>query len=129
MEQLDEQTIFLAENKIETIEDLQAYRVAAKEKISGLTAKRNALRTELKRTIRTGSVEEVLALKKQISSVTHQMTQLRSTLRICDRVEKRAEQLAQEYRAIQEQIEREEQKDELFGRSSGPNRTYVTQRR
>jgi len=129
LEQLDEQTIFLAENKIETIEALQTYRTAAKEKISDLTEKRNVLRTDLKRTIRTESEEEVLSLKKQISSVTCQITQLRTTLRICDRVEKRAGQLTQEYRAIQEQIEKGEQTNELFSRSSGPDRTDVAQRR
>lgn len=70
LEQLDAQTRFLAENGIETYEDLEKYRDRAVQDIDYLKKDREMLRNELKRVIRRGDEAEILAVKGRISVIT-----------------------------------------------------------
>ena len=126
LDKLDEQARLLAENSIETIYDLNAYRVAAKEQIDALTGQRTTLRNELKRTLRTGDQAAVLVVKEKIAAVSDEIKRLRDSLEICDSVEQRAEQMKNELDEIQYETEKEVESDELFGRSSGTGREDVT---
>lgn len=126
LDKLDEQARLLAENSIETIYDLNAYQVAAKEQIDALTGQRTTLRNELKRTLRTGDQAAVLVVKEKIAAVSDEIKRLRDSLEICDSVEQRAEQMKNELDEIQYETEKEVESDELFGRSSGTGREDVT---
>lgn len=102
LEQLDAQTLFLGENSIETISDLNAFREKAAAKMEQLKAQRKDLRNLLKKAIRKGDETEQLSLKAQIAGISQNIDRLRQYCMICDDVEQRAEQLQAEYQALKE---------------------------
>lgn len=127
LDRLDEQTRFLAENQIETYADLDKYREYADNEITALTAERTGFRNKLKRTLRTGDAIAVEEVKQQIAGVSGEIRKLQESLKICDSVRQRAEDLRAQLDALQN--ERKEQEDELFGRSGGTGREDEPQRR
>lgn len=131
LERLDEQSRFLATNKIQTLDDLAAYRKGAGAEIDKLKAERNNLRNELKRTIRKGDEDAVLAVKTKIADVSAKLKKLQDSLVICYSVEERSVQMQAELEDIRRQTgEKEVENDEqLFGRSSGTGREDEPQRR
>ena len=80
LERLDEQSRFLATNKIQTLDDLAAYREGAGTEIDKLKAERNNLRNELKRTIRNGDEDAVLAVKTKIADASAKLKSFRILL-------------------------------------------------
>ena len=124
---LDEQTRFLEENQIETYADLDKYREYADNEITALTAERTGFRNKLKRTARTGDALTVEEMKQQIAGVSGEIKKLQESLKICDSVRQRAEDLRAQLDVLQN--ERKEQEDELFGRSGGTGREDEPQRR
>ena len=131
LDRLDEQSRFLATNKIQTLADLAAYRESAGTEIEKLKAERNDLRNELKRTIRKGDEDAVLAVKTKIADVSAKLKKLQDSLAVCDSVEERSVQMQAELEDIRKQTgEKEVENDEqLFGRSSGTSREDEPQRR
>ena len=127
LDRLDEQTRFLAENQIETYADLDKYREHADSKIAALTAERTELRNKLKRTIRAGDESAVEEVKQQIAGVSGEIRKLQESMKICESVRQRAEDIREQLDALQN--ERKEQEDELFGRSGGAGREDESQRR
>ena len=127
LDRLDEQTRFLAENQIETYTDLDKYREYADNEITALTAERTGFRNKLKRTLRTGDAIAVEEVKQQIAGVSGKIKKLQESLKICDSVRQRAEDIRAQLDALQN--ERKEQEDELFGRSGGTGREDEPQRR
>ena len=127
LDRLDEQTRFLAENQVETYTDLDKYRGYADGEIAALTAERAGLRNKLKRTIRAGDESAVEAVKQQIAGVSGKIKELQESLKICESVRQRAEEIQAQLDALQN--ERKEQEDELFGRSGGTGREDEPQRR
>ena len=120
LDRLDEQTRFLAENQIETYADLDKYQRHASGKITTLTAERVDLRNKLKRTIRARDEPAVEEVKQQIAEVSVEIRKLQKSLKICESVRQRAEEIQAQLDALQN--ERKEQEDELFGRSGGTGR-------
>lgn len=129
LDRLDEQTRFLGENSIESMEDLNAYRLKAKESIEALTAQRADLRNKLKRMLRAQNEDGELAVKTEIAGVSTQIKKLRHSLELADTVENRAQRMHQELASLQKQQKDKEETNELFGRSSGTGREDVPQRR
>ena len=131
LERLDEHSMFLATNKIQTLDDLAAYRESAGTEIDKLKAERNDLRNELKRMIRKGDEDAVMAVKTKIANVSAKLKKLQDSLVICDSVEERSMQMQAELEDIRRQTgEKEVENDEqLFGRSSGTSREDEPQRR
>lgn len=127
LDRLDEQTRFLEENQIETYADLDKYREYADNEITALTAERTGFRNKLRRTARTGDALAVEEVKQQIAAVSGKIKKLQESLKICDIVRQRAEDLRAQLDALQN--ERKEQEDELFGRSGGTGREDEPQRR
>ena len=131
LERLDEQSRFLATNKIQTLDDLAAYRESAGTEIDKLKTERNDLRNELKRTIRKGDEGAVLAVKTKIADTSAKLKKLQDSLVICDSVEERSMQMQAELGDVRKQTgEKEVDNDEqLFGRSSGTSREDEPKRR
>ena len=130
LEQLDKQVLFLGENKIETYEDLRAFKekhIAEKET---LTNKRAELRNMLKRVLRADDEEAALSVKEEIAEVSGKLQKVNDELSICAQVEKRAEQIQREYETLKaQQEEREGDENELFRGCSGTGREDVIKRR
>ena len=127
LDRLDEQTRFLAENRIETYTDLDKYPEYAGGEITSLMAERACLRNKLKRTIRAGDESAVEEMKQQIAGVSGEIRKLQESMKNCESVRQRAEDLRAQLDALQN--ERKEQEDELFGRSGGAGREDEPQRR
>ncbi len=130
LEQLDKQVQLLGRNSIETYEDLQEFREKCSAEKQVLIKTRGELRNKLKRMIRAGDEDAVMTVKNEIAAVTEKLQQLNEDLVVCDKVEERAELIRAEYSAMKaQQTEREEDVNELFGRSSGTSREDVPKRR
>ena len=127
LDRLDEQTRFLAENKIEIYADLDKYQEYASGKITALAAERVAFRNKLKRTIRAGDESAVEEVKQKIAVVSGEIRKLQESLKTCESVRQRAEDIQSQLDALQN--ERKEQEDELFGRGGGTGREDESQRR
>ena len=117
----------MEENQIETYADLDKYREYANGEVAARTAERTGLRNKLKRTIRAGDALTVEEMKQQIAGVSGEIKKLQESLKICDSVRQRAEDIQTQLDALQN--ERKEQEDELFGRSGGTGREDEPQRR
>ena len=130
LDQLDAQTRFLAENGIETYEDLEKYRDRAEQDIVYLKRDREMLRNELKRVIRRGDEAEILAVKGRISVVSARIQKLKDGCAVCDLAERRAAQMQAELDLLQNNNqEKEELTDELLRGSGGTGRENESQRR
>lgn len=130
LDQLDTQTRFLAENGIETYEDLEKYRDRAEQDIDYLKRDREMLRNELKRVIRRGDEAEILAVKGRISVVFARIQKLKDGCAVCDLAERRAAQMQAELDLLKNNNqEKEELTDELLRGSGGTGRENESQRR
>ncbi|NLC74517.1 MAG: relaxase/mobilization nuclease domain-containing protein [Clostridiales bacterium] len=131
LDHLDEQSRFLATNKIQTMDDIAAYRESTGSEIERLKAERKDLRNELKRVLRSGNEDAALAVKMKIADTSAKLKKLQDSLVICDSVEERSTQMQAELGDIRKQTgEKEVDNDEqLFGRSSGTSREDEPKRR
>ncbi len=128
MEKLDEQTRFLAENRIETKEDLNAFREKASAEIGSLTQLRKELRNELKRVLRKEDPEAAADVKARISKASEEIKKNKKGLFLCDVIEARSAPMEKALEEIaKEQDERKEKKDneQHLGRSGRTGRENV----
>jgi predicted phage-related endonuclease len=130
LDRLDEQTRFLAENSIETHEDIDRYRSDATDELSALKVERDDLRNKLKRVIRSGDEAAVLEVKQQIAAVSNRIKKIKANFKTCDSVVERATRIREQLEELyNEQPERKENSDELFRRRGGTSRKDVPKRR
>ena len=122
LDQLDEQTRLLGENRIETLDDLNGYRDRVKANISAYTDMRKDLRAQLKKAVESGNDPEADRLRLQIAEVNTDLKKLRHSLKVADRIEERAEHLEEmkaQLGSVSEQEEHErtepEEKDQRSG--------------
>lgn len=109
-ESLVRQTDYLAENHIETIEDLYADREKITAEIDSLTEERQKLQNKIRR----ADPETKESLQKEKAGVSARITDLRKRLKWNEAIEKRSAQIqdktdlyfANEYRAREEQRRR-----------------------
>ena len=93
LDQLDEQTRLLGENRIETLDDLNSFRDTVKSDIENLMETRKGLRARLKAAIASGNDPEADEIRLQIAGVNKGLKDLRHSLKVADRIEERAEHL------------------------------------
>ena len=133
LDKLDEQTRFLAEKKIETIDDLNGFRAQAGNELADLTSQRKELRLKLRREIRADNRDGILLTKDQIHGITEQMRKLRKQLALCAGVEERSRQMAEALSSLQEEQNNEEREgnknEQLLGRSGRTGREDDVRRR
>lgn len=86
LEDIDRQTRFLSEHKIETLEALLADRSEKEQRLESLVERR----TRLQNKIRRATLEQKAVLRKEKSEVTAQITSLRKEIRDCKEIEQRA---------------------------------------
>ena len=132
MDKLDEQTRFLAENRIETKEDLDAFRSKAAEEIDTLTNLRKNLRNELKRVLRREDPEAAADIRTRISKASEAIGKNKRGLFLCDCIEARSEPMEmalEELTREQEKGKEEKANEQLLGRGGRTGREDVTGRR
>lgn len=86
LDDIDRQTRFLSEHKIETLEDLLADRSEKEQRLESLVERR----TRLQNKIRRATLEQKAVLRKEKSDVTAQITSLRKEIRDSKEIEQRA---------------------------------------
>ncbi|MBR0391149.1 MAG: relaxase/mobilization nuclease domain-containing protein [Oscillospiraceae bacterium] len=133
MQKLDEQTRLLAENRIETREDMDVFRGRQMGDIEDLTQKRSELRNELKRVQRKGDSEAALDIKAHISDLSARIKKKKRWLFLCDCIEARSAPMEQALAELEEQQKTQEKEEsvneQLLGRSSRAGREDVSGRR
>ena len=123
LEKLDKQAQLLAEHKIETLEDLNAYRSKAKSDLSSLDGRRAVLRNELKKANRSGDEDGIARIKGKITDTTAEMKKLRESIKLCDAIEERSKPMEEELQKLKEEQEKttgkEREQDEQLLRRRG----------
>ena len=86
LDDIDRQTRFLAEHKIETLEELLENRSDKEQKLEVLLEQRTKLQNKIRRAV----PEEKLNLRKEKAEVTAQITSLRKKIRDSKEIEQRS---------------------------------------
>ena len=120
LDKLDEQTRFLAENRIETMEELQAFGERTSEESAALTEEREQLRNALKRADRQDDSAAAESIRTQIAEISAVLKRKRKQLSLCETVMARSqpmEQALEELAGQQKETERREEKpnEQLLG--------------
>ena len=111
-ERLDAEMRFVADNAIETAEDLKAYVALSEERLAGLTETRKKLRGEKRTAEDTGDREAASAASDRINTATSEMRRIRKALRLCAGIEERSGYMESELGALEaERTGRKEEKD------------------
>ena len=127
LDRLDEQVRFLVRNGIETLDDLNGYREKAGGTIRLLQWERQVQRNLLKREVRRDYLPGQKEVKEKIAGISEEIGKLKNDLKICDSVEKRSSQIQKGMETLKE-MEKGEEKDELFRGRSGTGRQNVPKR-
>ena len=119
------ETKMLIANKIETIEDLDAYRDDLNQKIDRLGAERKELRNQLKKATRRHDENEMVEIQNGIKRVSKELKKARKEVDYCADVAERSEQIHQnllELTKDKEDLRKERNLNEYPGRSSRSGR-------
>ena len=110
MERLNRQAVLLAENHIETMEDLIEFRTKTAERLPLLEQERADLRNELKRANWAGSTEKAEEVKGRIAAVSSEMKVIRDTVKLCGSIEARSRPMEEELKKLMETQKEDERK-------------------
>ncbi len=112
LDKLDEQTRFLAENKIETMEELQAFGERTSEESAALTEERKQLRNALKRADRQDDSAAAEQIRAQIAQISAILKRKRKQLSLCEAVLARSQPMEQALEELAEQQHENERREE-----------------
>ena len=118
LDSFNAQSVFLAENRIETIEDLDQFREKNKSRLNQLSDLRRNLRNQLKRNTRAGNEQGAAKTKKEIEEITGEMTKIRKLLKLSDTIEERSKRMSQGLTGLQDENKEDKESEQLFERSS-----------
>jgi DNA repair exonuclease SbcCD ATPase subunit len=126
LDKLDQQTRFLAENDIETIDQIMERRSSAISRIAQLTEERKSLNNDIQRLSRHGDTAAAQEIKVRRNMISAELKELRKEVSLCDAIALRSAQTREELEKLldeQELSERRNKADELLRRRSGTGRT------
>ena len=129
MDQRIEEMKFLGKNQIETGTQLVDRRIFAEQKITELADIRREQRNALKRLTRIGDVEEIAAVKAQISALSTELKQYGKEVKLCNSIAERSGLVKETLdQIIQQKINerKENYRYEPSKRRSGTDRQNVT---
>ena len=129
MDRLEKQMRLLAENGIETPEDLERFRGSLWEELAERTSKRQLLRNEQRRAETAGNGAWIGRLEKELSEIKSEIRTIRKKLRLCERIEERSETTERELKRLEELRRddngKEEKRDEhVLERGGGAGRPH-----
>lgn len=101
MRSYSDQLLMLSEHKIETKEQLSAYRASASAQIPEVTKLRQDMRNALKRAVRTGDDALISKTKYNIDIYTRQLKKLRREINACDAVFERMDSVREKLARIE----------------------------
>lgn len=110
LDKINEETRFLGRTKIDTIEDLNAFRASARSETDRLISERTALGKL------AGKGDE--NAKTKVSEINEELKKLRRDIAICDRIEERSARIQH----VAEDTGKEKQNDEYIRRSGRSGR-------
>lgn len=127
LEAVDKQTRFLFSHRIDTEEELTAYRKDAKRRITELSEQRKELKNEMRR---TGVPEQRIAeIQTHIKRISDELKPLRQDIRLCEAIVVRSLEIAEKNAQLHQLKEKEvEKQHEPTWRSSRANREHGDKR-
>lgn len=126
LDKLDEQSRFLSQHRITSIQELADYRADTTAQIEEITARRAGRHRQLRQATRAGKEEIAWELRGAIAEDSATLKRHRRGLTLADRVEQRAEQMQHTLSTLHKT---KEEPDELFVRSSRPDHANLAKRR
>lgn len=107
-DRLSAQTRLLCRERIDTMEQLKAYKASLEQKADGLLARRKKLYAQARKL--TGSGEPEAAVKAEISAITAEIKTLRKDIRLCEGIEERSVVYAEQHKQEKEHNKTKEEK-------------------
>ncbi len=115
------QTRFLVTNRIETLDELELYKLGSSDKINSAAERRRLLRNELRRIYRGDDTESVEQIKRQISGLSAELKLLRKEIAMCEDIAARSGlvKAAVEQLSAEKQVMRKENSEHELLRGCG----------
>ncbi|WPK69314.1 hypothetical protein EUCA11A_35020 [Eubacterium callanderi] len=110
LEQITDETSFLCHHKMDSLEDLQAFKASTQEKIKAQCIARKQLRNQL-RTVKDEPQRSELLNQAAERSV--QIKKLRKAVRLCESIEERAVSLREKMNAAKAEAEKSKNEKEV----------------
>lgn len=112
LSRLDAQTRFLANQGIETGEQLSGHRAGAKKEIAALLEERQALNRDIRRLFRDGDEVGTTPLIERRMLINARLKELRKEVTLCDSIAERSAETREELERFIEEQEIEERRNE-----------------
>ena len=128
LDRLDRETRLVAKLGINSAEEMLAHRNELTRELNLLDDTRHELKNEMRRAIRREDTPTAESVRAKISEITKEMREKRKEVGLCDDILMRSAQTKEELEWLLENQEsensqrKEENENELFGRSGGPGR-------
>ena len=121
MKELSRQPILLTENKIGSLDDLNAFRTKLEDEVRALKGIRESLQRKKRKSI---NQEDITKFNEELKTLAPKIKQLNMDIQNCYKIEKRTILWQQEYDKAMEK-EKERQKQEELKQSKKKSRKYL----
>ena len=121
MNELSRQAVLLTENKIASLDDLNAFRTKLEDEVRNLKGTRESFQTKKKKST---NQEDIDKFDKELKILAPKIKQLHTDIQNCYKIEKRTILWQQEYDKVMEK-EQEQQKQNELTQSKKKSRKYL----
>ena len=121
MNELSRQAVLLSENKIASLDDLNAFRTKLEDEVRILKGTRESLQRKKRKSTKQGNIDK---LEKELNVLSPKIKQLNVGIQNCYKIEKRTILWQQEYDKTME-IEQEQQKQNELKQRKKKSKNYL----
>ena len=121
MNELSRQAVLLNQNKIGSLDDLNAFRTKLEDEVRTLKGSRESLQRKKRKSSEQGDIDK---FDKELNVLSPKIKQLNADIQNCYKIEKRTILWQQEYNKVMEK-EQERQKQNELKQSKKKSRKYL----
>ena len=121
MNELSRQAVLLIDNKIDSLDDLNSFRIKLEDEVRTLKGTRESLQRKKKKTT---NQEDITKFDKELKTLAPKIKQLNTDIQNCYKIEKRTILWQQEYDKVMKK-EQEQQKQNELKQSKKKSRKYL----
>ena len=121
MNELSRQAVLLNQNKIGSLDDLNAFRTKLEDEVRTLKGTRESLQRKKRKSSEQGDIDK---FDKELNVLSPKIKQLNADIQNCYKIEKRTILWQQEYNKVMEK-EQERQKQNELKQSKKKSRKYL----
>ena len=121
MNELSRQAVLLTENKIDSLDDLNAFRAKLEDEVRTLKGTRESLQRKKRKSTKQGDIDK---FEKELNVLSPKIKQLNADIQNCYKIEKRTMLWEREYEEAMKK-EKERQKQSELKKSKKKTKKYL----